>query len=411
MEGRSDAPGGLTRPAGGGPGERLALAATFVRAAVSYWLTVFPRASWELRRWRRRAARISDSALRRAALEALEKRGNIEGAAAFAALVRGRRRRTVVRALVAYQAAYNYVDLLAEQPSVDPVANAQRLHEALLVALDPLAAHPDYYAMRPGCDDGGYLAEIVDACRAALNELPSRAAVAIPASRAAARIVAFQSFSQAPCEQLEGWASTLAPADSGLAWWEAAAAAGSSLGVHVLIAAASEPRVSAERAGAIERAYFPWIGALHSLLDSLVDRAEDAATAQLSLVGFYRSPQEAATRMRWLTVRALEAARALPDPRRHQVLAAAMACHYLSAPELASGWGVESAQGVREALGGLATPALAIFRARRFAGGLGGTLAAARRSGRDAAQHDLTSREPRAACLGDGERSVDAGAA
>jgi len=411
MEGCTDASGGLTRPAGGGLGERLALTATFAGAAVRYWLVVFPRAGWELRRWRRRAARIVDAELRWAALEALEKRGNIEGAAAFAALGGMRRRGMVVRALVAYQAAYNYVDLLAEQPGGDPVGNARCLHQALLVALDPQAPHPDYYAMRPGCEDGGFLAEIVDACRAALTRLPSHAAVAGPARRSAARIVAFQSSSQAGREELEGWASTLAPADSGLAWWELAAAAGSSLGVHALIAAAARPSLSDEQAELLERAYFPWIGALHSLLDSLVDRAEDAATAQLSLVGCYRSEQDAATRMRWLAERALDAARALPAGRRHRVLAVAVACLYLSAPELSSGWGLEPAQSVREAVGGLAGPALVIFRLRRLGGRFGGTLAAVRPAERDVETHDAIRHEPPAVRLGDGERGVDAGAA
>jgi len=124
----------------------------------------------------------------------------------------------------------------------------------------------------------------------------------------------------------------------------------------------------AEELAAIEGAYFPWIGALHSLLDSLLDELEDAATGQLSLVGRYRCSRDAASRMRSLTVRALAAARTLPDGRSHQLLVAAMACHYLSALDGTAAGEPEPAWAVREALGALAGPALVVFRARRLAG-------------------------------------------
>jgi tetraprenyl-beta-curcumene synthase len=368
MECCPDVPERLTRARVNGLGERLALIAAFARAAAVYWLEVFPRTWLELRRWRSRAARIADPAPRRVALDALDKRGNLEGAAAFAAFVPRRRRGQAVRALVAFQAAYNYADLLAEQPNAEPVANARRLHEALLVALDPDAPHRDYLADCPG-GDGGYLVEIVDACRAALRGLPFGGAAAAAARRAAARIVAFQALSQGGRDELERWARSLPAAEAGLAWWEAAASAGSSLGVHVLIMAAATPGVCDAELADIEAAYFPWIGALHSLLDSLVDESEDLAQAQLSLVGLYRSREHAATRLRWLAARALAAAGTLPGARRHQLLVAALACHYLSDPEIAPAWQLEPADTVRQAGGAMVAPTLALFRARRLAAG------------------------------------------
>jgi tetraprenyl-beta-curcumene synthase len=178
-----------------GRGKCLAAAREFTLAALRYWLAVFPRVCRERARRRRLVAGIADQALQRLALEALGKRGNLEGAAAFAAFVPRGDRGAAVRALVAFQAAYDYADTLAEQPGPDPVGNGRQLHTALLVALDPGAAHRDYYEHCPRCGDGGYLEELVDSCRAALCALPSYASVAEPARRAAARIVAFQSLS------------------------------------------------------------------------------------------------------------------------------------------------------------------------------------------------------------------------
>ena len=94
-----------------------------------------------------------------------------------------------MRALVAFQTAYNYLDALSELPSDQPVANGEQLHQALLTALHPGAAHLDYYALNPDRRDGGYLESIVDACARAVAGLPSFPALAPTARCAAARIV------------------------------------------------------------------------------------------------------------------------------------------------------------------------------------------------------------------------------
>jgi len=109
----------------------------------------------ELVTWRVHAGQVPDPVLRELALQALRKRGNMLGAALFAVLAPRGRRSEVVRALVAFQSAYNYLDTLAEQPSADPVGNGRRLHSALLLALEPGAGRRDYYAGYPRCDDGG----------------------------------------------------------------------------------------------------------------------------------------------------------------------------------------------------------------------------------------------------------------
>lgn len=367
------------------PFERLAILCVFVGAALRYWLVVHPVLRLELRRWQGRAQRIPDPALRRAALDALLKRPNIEGAAAFAAIARGRRRLAVLRAVVAFQAIYDYVDTLAERSSGDPQPDARCLHDALMAALEPDAPQRDYYAGHAHRDDGGYLVAMVQACRAALAQLPSYQVVAVPARRSAARIVAFQSLSLGAHGGLARWARTQVSASSALAWWEIAAACGSSLEVHSLIAAAAVPSLRVADVTSIEGAYFPWIGALHSLLDSIVDQAEDAATGQLSLIACYRSKGEATTRMHQLARQARQAARALPDGRRHAVLTVAMACHYLSeletspagasssAPDPSGEGGLapaELARAVRDAMGSVVAPTLTVFRVRRTAGRL-----------------------------------------
>jgi len=344
------------------------LTAAFAGATRRYWLGVFPRVCAERRRREARAQQIPDPLLQRVVLDAMRKWGNIEGATAFAAFVPRRRRAAAARAMASFQAAYNYLDMLTELPSADPAANGRLLHRALLVALDPDAPHLDYYERHHLRDDGGYLVETVEECRAALAELPSFAAVAPAARRAAARIVAFQSCNTGEVQgdylALERWARANTPPDSGLRWWETAASAGSSLGVYALIAAAARPRVAPQEIAAIEAAYFPWIGALHSLLDNLVDVAEDYATGQRSLVGCYASSLDAATRMRLLAEHALGAARRLPERGGHELIVAAMASFYLSTPEASLPAASSAAHAVLDALGEPARLAKLVFRTR-----------------------------------------------
>ena len=357
--------------------ERLALASTFTGAARRYWTGVYPHVRHELEYWRERAREIPDPVLRRLALHAQRKRGNIEGAAAFATFVPRADRAAVLHAAVAFQAAYDYLDVLAEQPQADPVAGARALHQALLHALDPPlgwvgTGSTDYYASYPKREDNGYLAELVERSRAALATLPSYAAVAPAARRAAERIVEFQSSnlstSQGDHQALQCWARGETPAGTDLRWWEAAGGGGSPLCIYALIAAAADPAVQPREVEAIENAYFPWISALHSLLDHLVDRSQDAALGQRNLLDYYSSQQETAERMQTLAERAARATRTLPRSRQHAIILAGMTGYYLSDPQAATPEAKPIARKVRAAIGGPMAPTLMVFKARRVAG-------------------------------------------
>jgi tetraprenyl-beta-curcumene synthase len=114
-------------------------------------------------------------------------------------------------------------------------------------------------------------------------------------------------------------------------------------------------------------AYFPWVGALHTLLDSLVDREEDAAAGQHSLLDYYSSPQETAARLSLLAAESLSRIRALPCPRQHLLLLAGMASHYLSTPEASRPDALLTARSVLGTIGGLAAPTMLVMGARRAA--------------------------------------------
>jgi tetraprenyl-beta-curcumene synthase len=317
---------------------RLAAAAAFVAAARSYWLEVFPCARCESRYWRLRAGEILDPALRRFACEAQRtKRESLEGAIAFATFTPRASRGAAIRAITAYQVAFDYIDEISEQAGADPIANGHRLNQALLHALEPEAPHLDYYAHNHQCEDTGYLRDLVDTCRTALEALPSYAATAESVRRVTARIVAYQSLNHGDADgsfdAFAQWARAETRQSTGLHWWETGAAAGSPLPVFALIAAAAQPTTEVRHAAAVEGAYFPWIASLSSLLDSLIDRHEDIADGQRSLIDYYSSPAEIATRLQTLANRAIGCTKALSDGDQHSMILAAMASFYHATPQ------------------------------------------------------------------------------
>ncbi len=349
----------------------------FANAARRYWFSVFPLARRELRRWRNRAAEIPDPVLRAHALVTHQgKSTHSEGAAAFAALAPRAQRKPVIRALVAFQAMYDYLDTVSEQPGSDPFGNGCQLHSALLVALDPSAPRVDYYARNPQTDDGGYLQAHIDVCRSACQALPAYPVVEGPVRRAAYRCMVSQGFNHAlsstsrsaRTDVIAGWAQGTLPPGSGLRWWELLGAAGSSLTIYALIAAAADPALDRSGVKKVERLYFPWAGALHGLLDSLIDQVQDAANGDHSHVARYRSPVEAAERLGAIASRAFSLAEKVPLGRYHAVILVGMGSYYLSRPEATVALAREATDRVLAEAGFLAKPALAVLYLRRRAG-------------------------------------------
>ncbi len=361
-----DPPRQIRRAALARLGEQLTLSGVFVLLALRYWLTVFPLAAREIRRLRAAALGISDPTHRRVALAALSKRSNIEGATAFAALLPRAPRANALRALVAFQSIYNYADALAEETSAECRSSATRAHAAMLLALSARANPPLAEPGELATPDGPYLLEQVLRCRHALAGLPSVDLVIARALIAATEIWAFQTHSSVGPDRFESWARSRPQAPGTINWWESAGAAGSSLSVHALIAAAGVRSLDPHTVERLEAAYGGPIGALHSLLDSLIDESEDARIAQASLISFYPSRPAAAEAMGHLAARSMLAARSLPHARAHAVLLASMMSLYTSDPQAREPRAAPIARAVRVAVGPTAGPADAVFALRRL---------------------------------------------
>jgi tetraprenyl-beta-curcumene synthase len=345
------------------------LAGALTRALLTYWLVVFPRARREVRRWSERAAAIEDPALRELALGKLGSEALVaEGAAAFAILATREHRADVVRAVVAYEILYDVVDAIGEAPATDALSHNRAVHAALLDALAPDAPlRHRAFSAAASLDDGCYLTLLVRRCRDALRRLPAHGLVLPALERFAARAAEAQSLNHAGgadgYRALTCWAA--AQPVTGFLWWEVAAAAGDPLGVFALLAAAGDPRTLRSDVTAIEHAYFPWIGALVWLMESLVDQRDDAGSGNHSYVGHYDSAHHGARRLSTIAGHAAIAAAGLPRGPSHAVLLAGVASLYLSDPHAAAAEASEGAQAIRQMLGWPVDVLLVVLRLRR----------------------------------------------
>lgn len=347
-----------------------------VTLVAAYYATIARHVRDELDHWRRRAAAIPDARLRRFALDKLSSEHmNAQAAAVYATLVPLPRRAVAARLMVAFEVMYDYLDAVSEQPSLDPIRNGLRLHDALgaAVAARPLAL-TDPYALSGFASDGGYLAEIAEACRTRLATLPTVDAVRPALLRSVERCGEGQTRTHAAglagCEQLRDFGRSLR-GETGYAWWELTAGAASSLVLHALFAAAGDPRTTPAVAAQIERAYFPAICALSTLLDAFIDRADDAAARAGNYLDRYRDDATAVRRLAAIAGDAERAARGLPRGERHAAITTGVAAFYLSAVVAADQADDDAVQRIIEGLRpGAIHPLLTLVRwKRRVEGG------------------------------------------
>lgn len=105
--------------------------AAFALANARYWLCVAGQVRGQMRHWEARAQAIGDPELRALALEKLHAEGFNAEAAAMAATIAPRATRAhAVRAIVALELLYDYLDGLSERPHADPLGEGERLYGA-----------------------------------------------------------------------------------------------------------------------------------------------------------------------------------------------------------------------------------------------------------------------------------------
>jgi tetraprenyl-beta-curcumene synthase len=327
--------------------------------------------SAEMARWRQRAAEIPDPTIRLDALAALDmKRTHAAGAALFWILPR-RRNYDLLRLLVAYELIWDLLDNLSERAAGVGQVDGRQLHLAIAEAIDPSASISDYFGQHPWHEDGGYLQALVESCRANCARLPSYPRIRSRALHDAelAQVLALN-HDPVPSRRdvaLARWVERNLPGCPDLSWWELSGAASAPLNIHALLALAAEPECPEVEIAAVHGAYFPWLSAATTMLDSYVDQAEDVRDGNHSYIAHYPCSESAIRGVRMLLARSACEARALPRGPKHAIIAAAMAAMYLSKSSARTAAMSARTRALVESGGSLTRLMLPILRVWRFA--------------------------------------------
>jgi tetraprenyl-beta-curcumene synthase len=327
--------------------------------------------SRELEPWRCRARAIPDASIREDALSSLAgKRTHADGAALFWVLPY-RREPHLLKLLVDYQIAWDFLDNVGERAASAGEANSRGLYRALVDALDVDGAVSDYYRLNRCRDDAGYLAALVAACRDGCERLPAyeevRAILRRETTRALVLGVNHEADPEGRDATLREWAEQEYSGQAQASWFELTSAASASLTVHAILALAAEPSCGGVELESAYSAYFPWISALGTMLDSYVDRAEDAAAGNHIYIDHYPTGEAGLRRVGELIGRSALEARRLRNGHRHGVIVACMVAMYLSKDSARAPSMRASTRGLVHAGGSLAVLLIPVLRIWRLA--------------------------------------------
>jgi tetraprenyl-beta-curcumene synthase len=319
---------------------------------------VLPASARELKAWHERALEIPDPELQRQALMSLTtKRFHADGGTVYATAAASEYVHILVKLIVALQTISDYLDNLCDRStSLDP-ADFRQIHLAMLDAVTLDGGVHDYYACRSEKNDGGYLSALVRTCQDQIAQLPGYPLVQSAVQWLVSLYCDLQVHKHVRVEEreprLQNWyeqhkaihtskadpgsragddaaAPVLIPEIGDLTWYEFSAATGSTLGMFMLFLAASDDELTERDVDVILRAYFPWIGGLHILLDYFIDQEEDLAGGDLNFVAYYDSPERAYQRLNDFASRSLRALEDLPSPRFHRLVLQGLVGMYFS---------------------------------------------------------------------------------
>lgn len=299
---------------------------------------VVPHASVELDGIAALASSIPDERLRTQAIASVRAKAyHVAGGCILATFLPGEAARRYVEIVAPLESIYDYLDNLCDRHPDVPATAYPVLHQAIADALDPRAGTHDYYALGPSGDDGGYLARLVTRTQRSLERIRAGSAMRASFAEAAALYGEMQTFKHYPPGERE--AACIAWFDrrrdsrfDGLRWYEFACAAGSQFQVYAPLFAHFAGRDDA--VAATYDAYFPYVAALHVLLDSFIDQAEDRDHGELNFASLYAGPEEMRLRVAGMAAESMRRFDALPDPAQHRFVVRVMALFYLTHPKV-----------------------------------------------------------------------------
>ncbi len=306
-----------------------------------YVSSIFPQVDKQLEDWRRLCGKAQSELLGRLALSSIGlKKFHAQGGCAYALYPHANIAQTI-RFIVSFQTISDYLDNLCDRAGVQDEKAFRQLHLSMLDAVDPSRQPCDYYLFYPHREDNGYLQTLVEECRNQVSSVPGYHLVKDVIKHYVGLYSDLQCYKHLAKDtreqKLSAWAAPYILSCPGISTWEFSAAAGSTLGVFVLYAAAWDPSLTEAEVFQLELAYFPWICGLHILLDYYIDAQEDMQTGDLNFTYYYENLKQCEERLSFFVQQSLSHCSGLKYPEFHTTVIRGLLAMYLSDPKASSG--------------------------------------------------------------------------
>jgi tetraprenyl-beta-curcumene synthase len=304
------------------------------RLIAKYVYNVFPQVNKELCSWTGIAKNIGDEMLRTQALSSISnKKFHCQGGSIYA-LYPKVNMSDAIRFIVSFQTISDYLDNLCDRAGVCNEYSFRQLHLSMTDAVDTEQDINDYYKFYPFKDDNMYLQTLVVECRSLISKLPSYPLVKNAIKKYIELYTDLQSLKHLSTDvremRLSNWTNRYLSQYNDISGWEFCAATGSTLGVFVLYAAASDPGLTREEVRTIESAYFPWICGLHILLDYYIDLNEDLQSNDLNFTYYYGNLKSCEERLSFFVQQSFNSCSRLRYPKFHTTVVRGLLAMYLS---------------------------------------------------------------------------------
>lgn len=295
---------------------------------------VLPAVRTELIQIRNLACQIPDLELRNQALASIDSKAfHCQGGAVFA-LLHQKKLQKLIPLIVSFQTISDYLDNLCDRSISLDSEDFRLLHQSMLDAVQPGATRTNYYYNRGSVDDGGYLQGLVERCQIILSQLPNLAKVQPKLLEWVGLYCDLQVYKHIDKnlreQALLQWWDEHKENYSELEWQEFAAATGSTLGMFMCFVFASNDEFDDAEFVQFTNAYFPYVCAVHILLDYFIDQEEDRSGGDLNFCNYYEDGNSLMNRLKWVTSQARMCVSPLPNSQFHGIILDGLLALYLS---------------------------------------------------------------------------------
>lgn len=302
--------------------------------------SILPEVAKQLAFWESVALSMPDQDLQKIALDSLKTRRFHSQGGALLAGSNLAQKSALIALLVAFQTLSDYLDNLCDRRNATP-ENCLQLHRSMQDVLLPVGQFSDdYYALQERKQDGGYLNALVCFCQKIIAQFPKNAKVLQLIADNLEIFVNYQAIKQYPKEEIDTkikhWSQPYLAKYPDLNYYEFFSGGGSTLSFHALFTLLSDPSCDDNEVDRIAGAYFPYINAMHVLMDYFIDQEEDASHDEFNAIAYFKNEDVFWQRLLYIAERAQTFIMQSVNQRFHQIIIEGTFYFYLSDPKIAN---------------------------------------------------------------------------